>query len=113
MRGWKTRAICALLCGPRIRFGFDRIGAPLAAEACALEPTPGKRERGTEAGWGRTGFLFVWAPLLAIDTDPLQTTGALSAHCCRTGADKRTVGCTRRHVPCMLEDVTLVLHAAQ
>ncbi len=91
---------------------IDRIGAPLAAEAFALEPTPRKKERQGGDG-GRTGFLFVWGPLLAIDTDPLQTTGAFSAHCCRTGADKRTVGCTRGHVPCMLEDVTLVLHAAQ
>ena len=116
MRGWKTRAICALRCGTRIQFGFDRIGAPLAAEAFALTRANTQKERESEArrrDGGRTGFLFVWGPLLAIDTDPLQTTGALSAHCCRTGADKRTVGCTRRHVPCMLEDVTLVLHAAQ
>ena len=35
-------------------------------------------ERAREAGeGGRTGFLFVWGPLFAIDTDPLQTTGAL------------------------------------
>ena len=54
MRGWKTRAICALHCGMRIRFGSI-----------------------AEGDGGRTGFLFVWAPLLAIDTDPLQTTGAL------------------------------------
>ena len=35
-------------------------------------------ERAREAGeGGRTGFLFVWGPLFAIDTDPLQTSGAL------------------------------------
>lgn len=100
VRGWKTRAICALRCGTRIHsdrsrafIRIDRIGAALAAEAFALEPTPRKSERGRGGG---SGGLSVCVGATVRHRHRPTADERSTAHCCRTGADKRTVGCTRR-----------------
>jgi len=68
-------------CGAARAFNSDSIALALHWPQKHLQSSQhpgGKREREAQRGdGGRTGFLFVWGPLLAIDTDPLQTTGAL------------------------------------
>jgi len=67
-------------CGAARAFDSDRSHGRSTGRRsiCSRANTLAEREREALRGdGGRTGFLFVWAPLLAIDTDPLQTTGAL------------------------------------
>ena len=110
VRGWKTRAICALRCGTRIHSDRSH-GRPTGRRSICSRANTRKSERGR--GGGSDGLSVCVGATVGHrhrpTADDRSTQCALLSHRSR----KAHCGLHAPHVPCMLEDVTLVLHAAQ